>query len=89
MLETFSSSVAGPTYQPNQEEEDLKAAAESCDADDVPVADSGHGDHEEIYAVPVGETLAIGEVWRVPGILQLKQTCQETPRKSFRLKKVK
>ena len=41
------------TYQANKEEEDLEAPAECCDTDHVTVADSGHGDHEEVDAVPV------------------------------------
>ena len=32
--------------------------------------DSGHGYHEEVYTVPVGQILAIVKVWRVPWVLQ-------------------
>ena len=60
------------THQANKEEEDLEAPAECCDTDHVTVADSGHGDHEEVDAVPVGEALAVVEVGRVARVLQLK-----------------
>ena len=73
------------TYQANKEEEDLEAPAECCDTDHVTVADSGHGDHEEVDAVPVWQTLIVAEVRRISRILQLKQTCQKT----FILRKVK
>ena len=31
----------------------------------------GHGDHEEVDAVPVGQALAVGEARRVAGVFQL------------------
>ena len=50
----------------------MEASAAGGDADHVSVADGGHGDHEEVDAVPVGEILAVGEVWWVTGVLQLQ-----------------
>ena len=73
------------TYQADQKEQHLEASAERSDADHVPVADRGHGDHQEVDAVPIRQTLIVGEVWRITRILQLKQTCQKT----FILRKVK
>ena len=50
----------------------LESPAAGGDADHVPVAHRGHGDHEEVDTVPVGEALAVLKVRRVPGIFQLK-----------------
>ena len=33
---------------------------------------SGHGDHEEVDAVPVAQALLVGEVGGVPAVLKLK-----------------
>ena len=38
------------------------------------LTDGGHGDHEEVDTVPVGEALAVLEVGRVTGVLELQQT---------------
>ena len=59
------------THQADKEEEDLEAAAAGGDTDHVPVAHRGHGDHEEVDAVPVGQALAVGEARRVAGVFQL------------------
>ena len=49
----------------------MEAAAAGGDTDHVPVAHRGHGDHEEVDAVPVGQALAVGEARRVARVLQL------------------
>ena len=59
------------THQADKEEEDLEAATKSSDAGDVAVTHSGHCDHEEVDAVPVGQALAVGEARRVAGVFQL------------------
>ena len=50
----------------------LESPAAGGDADHVPVAHRGHGDHEEVDTVPVGEALAVLEVGRVTRVLKLK-----------------
>ena len=40
------------------------------------LTDGGHGDHEEVDTVPVGEALAVLEVGRVTRVLQLQYCCQ-------------
>ena len=40
----------------------MEASAAGGDADHVPVADGGHGDHQEVDAVPVGQSLAVVKV---------------------------
>ena len=70
--------VRRSTHQADQEEEDLEAATKSGNAGDVTVTHSGHGDHEEVDAVPVGESLdsvflvGVGEIWWVSAVFQLK-----------------
>ena len=59
------------THQSDEEEEDLEAPAERGHAGDVSVTHRGHGHHQEVHAVPVGQALAVLEVRRVAGILQL------------------
>ena len=34
---------------------------------------SGHGDHQEVDAVPVAQALAVSEMGRVSGVFKLKQ----------------
>ena len=36
------------------------------------LTDSGHGDHEEVDAVPVAKALLVGEVRRVTAVFELK-----------------
>ena len=69
----FSSSVQTvlSTHQADQQEENLEASAESGDTDHVPISHRGHGDHQEVDAVPVGKALAVGETWWVARVLQL------------------
>ena len=62
---------ASRTHQSDEEEEDLEAPAERGHAGDVSVTHRGHGHHQEVHAVPVGQALAVLEVRRVAGILQL------------------
>ena len=59
------------THQADKEEEDLEAATKSGDAGDVAVSHRGHGDHEEVDAVPVGQALTVGEVRGISRVLQL------------------
>ena len=60
------------TYQSHEKEEDLKAPAKGGDTGNVPVAHGGHGHHQEVDTVPVGQVLAIQKVGRVPRVLELK-----------------
>ena len=48
----------------------LKALSKRRDAENVTVADSGHGHHEEVDAVPISQALAVVKVRRVPRVLQ-------------------
>ena len=59
------------THQPDEEKEDLEAPAKRGDTGDVTVAHGGHGHHQEVNTVPVREILAVLEVGRVSGVLQL------------------
>ena len=59
------------THQPDEEKEDLEAPAKRCDTGDVTVAHGGHRHHQEVNTVPVGQILAVLEVGRVSGVLQL------------------
>lgn len=61
----------GDTHESDEQEEDLEAPAQSGDAVDVPVAHGGHGDHEEVHAVPVAEGLRVVKVGRIALVLQL------------------
>ena len=36
---------------------------------------SGHGDHEEVDGIPVGEGLGTGELGKISRIFQLKEKC--------------
>ena len=51
----------------------LESPPTGSDADDVSVAYSGHGDHQEVDTVPVRKTLAVFKVRGVSRILQLKK----------------
>ena len=51
----------------------LESPAAGCDADHVPVAHRGHGDHEEVDGIPVGEGLGTGELGKISRIFQLKE----------------
>ncbi len=62
------------TYESDEEKHDLEAPSDGGDAGNVSVADRRHGDHEEVDALPVGELLAVVEVRRVAGVLQLRGT---------------
>ena len=64
--------ITDSTHQPDEEKEDLESPAKRCDTGDVTVAHGGHRHHEEVNTVPVGEILAVLEVGRVSGVLQLQ-----------------
>ena len=64
---------ASRTHQADEEEEDLEAPAERGHAGDVSVTHRGHGHHQEVHAVPVGQALAVLEVRRVALVLQLRK----------------
>ena len=72
------------TYQTNKKEKDLKAPTESCYADDVTVADRGHGDHEEVDTVPIGKTLTVQKVRRISRVLKLQRKKDSYPLVSVR-----
>ena len=59
------------TYQTHAKEEDLEHPAHVCGADNVAVADGGHGHHKEINTLPVAELVNPAEVGRVAGVFQL------------------
>ncbi len=61
------------TYQSHEEEENLEAAPHACDAGNVTVPHRRHRHHQKVDAVPVGETLAVVEVGRVPRVFQLQK----------------
>ena len=61
------------TYQSNQEKKDLKAPAQGGVAGDVPVSHGGHGHHQEVHTVPVGQALAVVEVRRITRIFKLSK----------------
>ena len=64
-------------YQSHQKEKNLKAPSKSSDTGNVSIANSGHGDHEEVDTVPVGEALAVHKVGRVTRVLQLREVEDE------------
>ena len=50
----------------------MEAPPDGRDAADVSVSHRGHGDHEEVDALPVAQLLAVVKVGRVAGVLQLE-----------------
>ena len=59
-------------YQSDKEKQDLKAPTQGSNAVDVPVAHRGHGHHQEVNTVPVGQRLSVSEVRRISRIFKLK-----------------
>ena len=60
------------TYQSHKKKKYLKAPAQGSPTDNVPVPHSGHGHHQEVDTVPVGQALTIREVRRISRIFKLK-----------------
>ena len=56
--------------QSHEKEED---PAKGGDTGNVPVAHGGHGHHQEVDRVPVGQVLAVQKVGRVSGVLKLNR----------------
>ena len=50
----------------------MKAPTQGSNAVDVPVAHRGHGHHQEVDTVPVGQALSVCEVRRISRIFKLK-----------------
>ena len=50
----------------------MKSPAQGGDTGNVPVPHRGHGHHQEVDTVPVGQALAVQEVGRVTRVLELK-----------------
>ena len=50
----------------------MKAPAQGSPTDNVPVPHSGHGHHQEVDTVPVGQALTVREVRRISRIFKLK-----------------
>ena len=68
----FPSILKTATYQTNKEKKDLKAPTQGSSTDNVPVPHRGHGHHQEVDTVPVGQRLSVSEVRRISRIFKLK-----------------
>ncbi len=61
----------GGTYQPHSKKQDLEYSPDGGGADNVAVAHSGHGDHEEIHTLPIAQLVHLAKVRQVATVLQL------------------
>lgn len=59
------------TYQSDQQETDQENSAQLGRAGNVPESYCAHGNHEEIYCVPIAYWMGVGEIWEVARVLQL------------------
>lgn len=59
------------TYESHEEKHDLESPPDGGDTGDVSVPNGGHGHHEEVDALPVGELLAILKIRGVARVLKL------------------
>lgn len=57
------------SHQADEYEEDDESPAQTGLAEDVSVSDRGHGDDQEVHALPVRQLVRVAESQRVPGIL--------------------
>lgn len=60
------------TYQSDPQKQDLENPPNGSGTDNVSIAHSGHGDHQEVDTFPVAKLMDIAEVGRIAGILQLE-----------------
>ena len=70
----------GEHGEADSEEQDLEASAQCGLAVDVSVAHSGHGHHQEVDTVPVGQTLPVVKVRRIAGVFKkMDNACCRQP----------